>query len=168
MLTVNSLRYLYVAGYLHPLDTKGDKCMRIRPMTSADCEEVAAISAQLGYPATAAQIAHRVGLVMEQPANALFIAEDDDERMIGWLHIVGRVYLDADPFAQIGGIVVDERNRGQGVGRALLAQAEQWAAAHGYDEMRLWSNAARAGAHAFYERYGYEPVKTSYVFRKSL
>ncbi|HLJ81441.1 MAG TPA: GNAT family N-acetyltransferase [Ktedonobacterales bacterium] len=142
--------------------------MRIRPMLVADAEEVAALSEQLGYPATAAQIAHRLSLLMEQPNCALFVAEDADERVVGWIHVVGRVYLDSDPFAQIGGIVVDERSRDQGVGRALLDQVEQWAVARGYDEMRLWSNVLRAGAHAFYERLGYEPVKTAYVFRKSL
>ncbi|HLZ24415.1 MAG TPA: GNAT family N-acetyltransferase [Ktedonobacterales bacterium] len=142
--------------------------MHIRPMMASDAEEVAALTEQLGYPATTVQIVHRLGLLMEQPGNALFVAEDGDERIMGWIHVVGRVYLDSDPFAQVGGIVVDERRRGQGVGRALLTQAEQWAEARGYDELRLWSSVMRAGAHAFYERLGYEPVKTSYVFRKTL
>lgn len=142
--------------------------MRIRPMTDADASEVASLSEQLGYPATAAQIVHRLGLVMEQPGNALFVAEDDEERVLGWIHVVGRVYLDSEPFAQIGGVIVEERHRGQGAGRALLARAEEWARDRGYDELRLWSNVVRSGAHAFYERLGYEPVKTSYVFRKIL
>lgn len=142
--------------------------MHIRPMIPPDAEEVAALSEQLGYPSTAAQIAHRFGLVMEQRDTVVFVAQDADERIVGWVHVVGRVYLDSDPFAQIGGFVVDERCRGQGVGRALLAEAEQWAGTRGYDEMRLWSNVVRDDAHAFYEQLGYERVKTSYVFRKSL
>jgi GNAT superfamily N-acetyltransferase len=148
--------------------------MRIRPMTAADADEVAALCGQLGYPSTPAQIAHRFSLLIEQRENAVFVAEDDeddeddDEQLVGWIHVVGRVYLDSDPFAQIGGIVVDERWRGQGVGRALLAQAEEWANSRGYDEIRLWSNVVRSQAHAFYEQFGYTPVKSSYVFRKSL
>lgn len=142
--------------------------MRIRPMTTADADDVAALAQQLGYPAQTAQIIHRFELLMEQPGNALFVAEDDDERVVGWVHVVGRVYLDSDPFAQVGGIVVDEARRGQGVGRLLLATAEQWAAERGYDEIRLWSNIVRNDAHAFYEHLGYAPVKTSHVFRKAL
>jgi GNAT superfamily N-acetyltransferase len=142
--------------------------MRIRPMTTSDADEVAALCGQLGYPSTVAQIAHRFSLLIEQRDNVVFVAEDGDEQIVGWIHVVGRVYLDADPFAQIGGIVVDERRRGQGVGRALLAQAEEWANSRGYDEIRLWSNVVRSEAHAFYEQLGYAPVKTSYVFSKPL
>ena len=49
-----------------------------------------------------------------------------------------------------------------------MAAAEAWAAARGYDVMRLWSNVVRERAHRFYEELGYEHVKTSKVFRKAL
>jgi GNAT superfamily N-acetyltransferase len=142
--------------------------MLIRPMTATDLDDVTRLCDQLGYLSTPAQIAHRFGLLLDSSGNALFVAEGEDERVVGWVHVVGRVYLDSDPFAQVGGIVVDDRYRGQGVGAALMAAAERWAAERGYDEMRLWTNVRRDGAHAFYERLGYTHSKTSRVYRKSL
>ena len=142
--------------------------MLIRPMTTADLDDVTRLCDQLGYPSTPAQIAHRFGLLLESTGNALFVAEDEDERVVGWIHVVGRVYLDSDPFAQMGGIVVDDRSRGRGVGASLMAAAERWAAERGYDEVRLWTNVRRDDAHAFYERLGYAHSKTSRVYRKAL
>ncbi len=70
-------------------------------------------------------------------------------------------------FAEIGGLVVDTQARRQGIGRALMAQAEVWAKEHGFAEVRLRSGLHRADAHEFYQSVGYELAKTSHMFRKS-
>lgn len=145
--------------------------VRVRPMTRGDLSAVTTLCAQLGYPETEEAIAHRFELLLASPHDTLLVAEDTqdaDERVVGWIHLAGRVVLEAEPFAQVAGIVVDERVRGRGVGRALMAAAEAWAAARGYDEVRLWSNIVRERAHRFYEGLGYEHVKTSKVFRKAI
>lgn len=142
--------------------------MRVRPMTGADTEEVAALCSQLGYPATPAEIAHRFGLLDGRDDAATFVVENADESIAGWIQVAGRVLLEAAPYAEIGGLVVDERMRGQGIGRMLMDAAEAWALRCGYDEVRLRSNIAREDAHTFYERLGYEPVATSHLFRKPL
>lgn len=142
--------------------------MRVRPMTSADAEEVAALCSQLGYPATPAEVAHRLGLLDGREDSAAFVAEGSDESIAGWIQVAGRVLLEAAPYAEIGGLIVDERLRGQGIGRMLLDAAEAWALRRGYDELRLRSNVAREEAHAFYARLGYEPIATSHLFRKPL
>ena len=140
----------------------------LRAATLEDAEALATLSDQLGYPATPAQVAHRLGLLRERPGNAVFVAETPDERVAGWVHVHGSYSLASDPNAQVAGLVVDEHLRGQGIGRALLARAERWAEAQGYDELRLHSNVVREGSHAFYARQGYESVKASYLFRKTL
>lgn len=154
---------------MDPHDDRETLAARVRPMARADLEMVTELCAQLGYPAAPDQLAHRFELVLEQPQNALFVAEDTDgERVAGWVHVAGRIYLADEPFAQVAGIVVDERERSRGVGRALMMAAEAWATTHGYDEVRLWSNIVRERAHHFYEQLGYEHAKTSKVFRKVL
>jgi GNAT superfamily N-acetyltransferase len=140
----------------------------LRAATLEDAEALAALSDQLGYPATPAQLAHRLGLLRERPGNAVFVAETPDERVAGWVHVQGSYSLASDPNAQVAGLVVDEHLRGQGIGRALLARAERWAETQGYDELRLHSNVVREGSHGFYARLGYERVKASYLFRKTL
>lgn len=142
--------------------------MRIRLMTSADAVEVAALCTQLGYPATPAEVAHRLSLLDGRDDSAAFVAEDADERVAGWIQVAGRVLLEAAPYAEIGGLIVDERVHGQGIGRMLLETAEAWARRRGYDEVRLRSHIAREGAHAFYSRLGYEPIGTAHSFLKTL
>ena len=65
-------------------------------------------------------------------------------------------------------LVLKEARRGSGVGRALLAAAERWAVAHGYNLVRVRSNVVRDRTHYFYERLGYTRKKTSHVFDKRL
>jgi GNAT superfamily N-acetyltransferase len=147
----------------------GREPVLVRPMTRADLEAVAALSEQLGYPIAGDALAHHFELLRGAPENALFVAEHmDDEQVVGWAHVAGRVSLETGPFAQISRIVVEERRRGHGIGRALMAAAEAWEAERGYDVTRLWSNVVRERAHHFYADLGYEHIKTSKVFRKIL
>jgi len=85
----------------------------------------------------------------------------------GWVEVFG-VHMLVSPFffAEIGGLVVDSGVRRQGVGRSLMTQAETWARAHGYSEVRLRSGLHRAEAHEFYRSIGYELAKTSHMFCK--
>ena len=152
-----------------PNDDREPAPVRVRPMERADLEAVASLSAQLGYPIAQDALTHHFELLGAAPENALLVAEDTaDEQVVGWVHVAGRVSLETGPFAQVSGIVVDERERGRGVGGALMGAAEGWATERGYDVMRLWSNIVRERAHHFYEQLGYEHVKTSKVFRKVL
>ena len=61
----------------------------------------------------------------------------------------------AAPLAQLSLLVVDERVRGRGVGRALVAAAEAWAREQGCHRMIVTTALQRSDAHAFYERIGY-------------
>ena len=53
---------------------------------------------------------------------------------------------------------VDPQLQGGGLGRALMARAEQWAREHGFHELAL--DTAEPATHlvAFYARLGYRPV----------
>lgn len=57
--------------------------------------------------------------------------------------------------AQIEGVRVAEDRRGQGIGAALMADAEERARAAGATLMQFTSNKARSRAHGFYARAGY-------------
>jgi len=141
---------------------------RIHPMRADDATRVAELSGQLGYPATAEQIENRLSRSGRVDGSCVLVAEDAAGAVVGWVHILERHVLEAEPHAEIGGLVVEEGARRSGVGRALVAAAERWAAERGFSEVVVRTNVVRPGAPAFYGGVGYELVKTSLKFRKRL
>ena len=137
-------------------------------MTAADAPAVALLSAQLGYPLEAAVVAERLVSIFYEPAHGCFVAEAEGN-IVGWVHVFG-VFMLTSPqfFAEIGGLVVDTQARRQGVGGALMRQAETWAGQHSFAEVRLRSGLHRTEAHEFYRRLGYELAETSHLFRKAI
>jgi GNAT superfamily N-acetyltransferase len=141
--------------------------MRIRRLTADDSVAAADLCTQLGYPSTPAQMARRVGLLEAMPGQALLAAEEQ-MRLVGWVHVQIRCTFESGTFAEICGLVVDERMRGRGVGRALVEAAEDWARKQGHSDLRVRSNVARTRTHRFYQQLGYALAKTSHVFEKRL
>lgn len=142
--------------------------MVVRSMTDRDAGAAAELSGQLGYRSTAAEVERRFRELARDPDGALMVADDGDGRVIGWIHVCGRRFLESDPYAEIGGIVVDAGARRRGAGRALLLEAERWARGRGYSTMRIRSNMKRTEAKPFYERMGYAVIKSQYVFQRTL
>jgi RimJ/RimL family protein N-acetyltransferase len=92
--------------------------------------------------------------VRRHPDAAVFVAEVDEE-------IVGRLSLarDQNPashhVADLG-LMVDARFRRQGVGRALLEAAVEWAPEHGVAKLELHVFPWNEPAIALYESFGFE------------
>jgi GNAT superfamily N-acetyltransferase len=142
--------------------------VHVRLMTAGDVERVAALSTELGYPSTPADVAGRFAEIAARHDHAALVGETDSGEVVGWVHVHASLTLEAAPAAEIGGLVVHEPARAHGVGKLLVVAAERWAAEHGYAEMRVRSNVVREAAHQFYRRLGYEVVKTQLNFRKRL
>ena len=85
--------------------------------------------------------------------------------MVGWVHVHERRLLEEDGTAEVLGLGVEEGERGTGVGRRLLDEAEGWAAAASCTEMRVPSNVVRRETHRFYQN---AIAKTQHAFRKEL
>lgn len=133
-----------------------------------DADALADLNTQLGYPADAPTIVHRLEPILASPNDAMLVAVDEADRPIGWLHVGVELALEDSDAGGIRGLVVDEGRRSEGVGRALLERAEAWARERGVSVVQVRSRVTRERAHGFYERAGYERIKTSYVFRKRL
>ncbi len=137
-------------------------------MTEQDAEAVAALSEQLGYPVSGLQARDRFLRISTTMGNGFFVALNEQQTVIGWVHVHTIDRLEVARYAEIGGILVDIACRGSGVGRALMACAEEWAREAAYDRVKLSSGAHRAEAHAFYEHIGYSNIRTSIRFEKLL
>jgi GNAT superfamily N-acetyltransferase len=140
---------------------------RIKFASEQDSSQLASLAGQLGYPSSADQVATRLAGILSHPDQAVFVAEVEG-RIAGWVHVYACPTVESELYAEIGGLVVDENQRGQGVGRALMARAEAWALGLGIHEVRLRSNIIRNEAHQFYEAIGYEKIKSQFTFRKAL
>lgn len=138
-----------------------------RPARISDAEAVARLTTQLGYVVETRRVEDRLSRLLARPDQQFLIAEHDG-RPIGWIHMLIVEYVETGAFVTIGGLVVDREYRGQGIGRRLLSEAEQWTAQQGCAIVRLWSSATRTEAHRFYEHVGYMNVKTQLSFAKPL
>src|SRR5213082_1881004 len=98
----------------------------IRPMRATDAADVALLTTQLGYPAAAADIERRFASIDGRVEGALFVAQTDEGRVVGWIHLVTTYLLEQDPEAEIGGLVVADGVRGRGIGQRLVESAEKW------------------------------------------
>ena len=144
--------------------------MKIRRARRADAERIARLSGELGYPASAAQVATRLRQLTPVSKHAVFVAESPDAAtgVVGWVHVSVAHLLESDIRAEVNGLVVAEGQRSAGAGAKLLEAAEEWARRRGCRGMNVRSNVIRERAHGFYERNGYEHYKTQKAFRKPL
>ncbi len=139
----------------------------IRPAAPADAAPLARLCSQLGYPTSVGEVQERLDHLQQYPQHRVYVAESDAGQVVGWVHVYLCPMLLADLGAEIGGLVVEEGWRGSGIGRRLMQQAEQWAQEQGCWAMHVRSNILRERAHRFYERLGYQSIKTQRVFRRT-
>lgn len=138
-----------------------------RPAEVADSRAIAELTMQLGYEVAPSTVAERLARMVARGDQRFLVAELDGD-LVGWVHVALMEYIETGAFAVIGGLVVDRRLRKHGVGRVLMAQAEEWAKEQGCVIVRLWSSAMRTEAHRFYEHLGYANIKTQYSFVKPI
>ena len=142
--------------------------VRVRAMAEADVDAVHELSVQLGYTADRATTLARVRAVLASDVADAFVAVDAEGRVVGWAHVFAAPFVESGPNAELGGLVVDERVRGRGIGRALVARAEAWARERGLRELCLRSNVIRTEAHGFYQGLGFTIQKSQFKFRKEI
>jgi GNAT superfamily N-acetyltransferase len=142
--------------------------LKIRRARYADAERLAELSGQLGYPVAPAELAKRLRKIKPAAQNAVLVAESEERRVVGWLHVSAQGLLEVGPRAEVNALIVADGERSRGAGAALLRAAEQWSRNRGCQTMSVRSNVIRERAHQFYLRNGYEHYKTQKAFRKAL
>jgi GNAT superfamily N-acetyltransferase len=131
--------------------------LTIRPATDSDSTAISQLVGQLGYPASAHEIAPRLADLNAHPPSTAVVAETPAGSVVGiaTAHIFYSLHK-SEPIAWLTSLVVDDDARGIGIGSALLAYAERWAVDNGAIRLTLSSANHRREAHEFYERRGYE------------
>lgn len=142
--------------------------MFVRQALPADAEPLAALATELGYPTAGTDVLGRLSALTETPGHVVFVAEGGDGEILGWIHLMPQNLLYMPSRTELGGLFVRAEHRREGLGRALLNAAEEWASGQGYAEMVVRSNVARTESHAFYPGVGFRVEKTQKVYVKEL
>jgi GNAT superfamily N-acetyltransferase len=139
----------------------------IRVASRADSDRIADLCNQLGYSVSTETIKRRLQSLLERVHTVALVAELNSF-IAGWIQASIRHSIESGESAEITGLVVDETLRGKGIGGRLVKEAEEWAAAAGYQSVRVRTNVVRTGAGIFYRRLGFEETKQQVVFFKRL
>jgi GNAT superfamily N-acetyltransferase len=108
------------------------------------------------------QAQRRLTETLIAPESVVLVAEDGD-RMVGFCSAY--MTIDSVRFGRrclVEELAVDPDRRSEGIGKALLDAAKDWARGAGATHLELDSGIARTDAHRFYERE--QPSWKSYSF----
>lgn len=153
--------------------------VHIRPAQASDLDQLAGLCEALWPEASVEEhgqelrliLGGKAALVLTMPLT-IFVAEGSDGILVGFLEVDLRSHADgcnpSQPVGYIEGWYVADDHRYRGVGRKLLAKAEDWARSHRCVEMAsdaIIDNELSQRAH---EALGYEVVDRCVHYRKRL
>jgi GNAT superfamily N-acetyltransferase len=143
--------------------------LSIRSAIPQDAEALSDLLGQLGYPCDAADIPGRIERMHSRPGTTVLVAEHGRKVVgVATVHLFQALHS-AEPTAWLTTVVVEEMERGKGVGAALVQYAEDWARERGALRISLTSALRREAAHEFYKAHDYEHtgVRLTKVFTDS-
>lgn len=141
----------------------------LRPAVPSDTDELARLAEQLGYPSFDVGNLHHL-LRGDGSDETLIVATDtaSSATLVGWIHLRRWRTLLVGDVVDIGGVVVDERHRGQGLGALLISAAAAWGRERGARLLQARSGSQRSDAHGFYHHLGFNLTKQQHVFHLTL
>ncbi len=137
----------------------------MREAKQEDIPRLVVLMDQLGYPVTEEDFRTRFAPIQEHSDYQTYVAESDGE-VVGMIGLIKEMRFERDGIhVRVGSLVVDDRYRGSGIGRALLLAAEGWAGTVGAHALALNSGnrEERTVAHAFYRHLGFTGTSTGFV-----
>lgn len=140
----------------------------IREAEMKDYLDIARLSGVLGYPISEAAVKKNLARILKD-ADHEFLVFELGERVTAFIEaeIYAPVYAE-QVMLNVLGLVVDEKNQGQGIGAQLLNALEEKAKAREINVIRLNSGVQRHEAHQFYEHQGYTSNHSQKRFLKFL
>jgi ribosomal protein S18 acetylase RimI-like enzyme len=133
--------------------------LKVRDAKGADAQAIAALVQALGFDVTAADAGKRLRALAKAGEPVLVAEREDVVGCLTW-HVTPVLHRPT-PVGRVTMLVVAEAARREGVGEALVAEAEARAAARGCGLIEVTSNIELGGAHLFYRRIGFERPATA-------
>lgn len=142
------------------------KDIKIRKAEISDAGMLLALAEQIGYPIDLETSKKRLQQITNRKDDIFLVAENDQKQILGFVHGLNIVELLTAKTLRLGGLVVDETAREQGIGRKLMQTLEEWAKKNKFEIIIVPSNVKRLGAAKFYPKIGYKKEKQQNVFIK--
>jgi ribosomal protein S18 acetylase RimI-like enzyme len=139
--------------------------LKIREAKPGDAADLAKLIGLLDHDVDAKGVRKRIGVLAKQKLPQLVATLDKKVVGLAGIHAMVAIHRDQS-VGRITILVVDEKARGRGIGRALTEAAENLLKKLGCGMVEVTSNDRLAAAHAFYRHLGYE--RTSIRFMKKL
>ena len=131
-------------------------------------DPISAARGDVAAPEDRPQYADALRSIVDDPANALLVAEDADGRLVGTLQLTripGMARRGATRLL-VEAVRVSSALRSGGIGSALMRWVTDVAAPElGTPLVQLTSDAARTDAHRFYERLGFTGSHVGFKYR---
>src|ERR1700722_16175498 len=113
------------------------KNVHVRPVAVSDTSPIQGLLTPLGYELTAKQISEKIAVFSGKEGHHAFVAEIDGHitgfmslHIMEWFHRLNCV-------ARLSAMVIDKESRGAGIGRTLMAFAEEKALQAGCPTMEV-------------------------------
>jgi len=139
----------------------------IRKAAPADALSLASLLTELGSVGNLETISSRLQLLLQDESKLNTVALDQTNQVIGFLSAESRFFIQAGAFCELIALVVDPRARRCGIARALVQDADQWAASRGLPAMRVRSSTTRHESHPFYQSLDFTLLKTQHCYIKA-
>ncbi len=136
----------------------------IREASAGDEAQVAALLAELGYPAALEEVTRRLERLGREAGSWLWLAVDG-ERVVGLAGLHVMPLIEREPLGRVTAIVVTEGERRGGIGRALMGRAEGEARRQGCERLEVTTADRRTDAHGFYRGLGFEEASRRFLKR---
>lgn len=138
----------------------------IRAAEFSDAAILASLMGELGYETRTAKMEMRLEVILKDSRSATLVAVNEG-RVCGMIGAQSRYsYEHNGPAGRILALVVTKAMRDRGIGRRLLAAAEENLAARNIRRVAVNTRFERKEAHEFYDRMGYE--RNGFRFFKNL
>jgi len=137
----------------------------IRDALVEDIEALTLLMADLGYPTSVTDMKARFESIAAHPDYKTIVAVLDNE-VVGMAGLCKGIYYEMNgTYMRILAFVVKQDYRNMGIGRQLIAVAENWAVEQGLNIVIINSGNRdeRLASHAFYHEMGYAIKSLGFV-----
>jgi aminoglycoside 6'-N-acetyltransferase I len=146
--------------------------MKIVKITQADFNEWLDLALRLWPDYSSIEMQEILTEILDSDRETAFLMRDDNGKAIAFMNLSLRYEYVPEatksPIGYIEGIYVKDEYRYQGIGKALVADAERWALAQGCIELASDALVENTDSHAFHNKTGFKEAERTVFFIKSI